>query len=109
MLDHPDKTPELLAALKAALPFEVELTPPLIAKLRKRAPTEALVLRRAVSDIFYLGDEAGITCSIGIEGASEALLVSITHLKFDRSHPLAAAVIGYQKHRVKKIKKQRWR
>ena len=27
MLDHPEKTPRLLAALKAAAPFEVELLP----------------------------------------------------------------------------------
>jgi hypothetical protein len=30
MLDHPEKTPKLLAALKAAVPFEVELTERLV-------------------------------------------------------------------------------
>ena len=34
MLDDPGKTPRLLAALKAALPFEVRLTPPLARLLR---------------------------------------------------------------------------
>ena len=34
MLDHPDKTTKLLAELKAALPFEVELTEWLVKQLR---------------------------------------------------------------------------
>jgi hypothetical protein len=34
MLDHPEKTPKLLAALKAAVPFEVELTERLVNQLR---------------------------------------------------------------------------
>jgi hypothetical protein len=34
MLDHPQKTPRLLAALKAAVPFEVELTPAVIRQLQ---------------------------------------------------------------------------
>ena len=33
MLDKLEKTLDLIAALKAAIPFEVELTPPLIAHL----------------------------------------------------------------------------
>jgi hypoxanthine-guanine phosphoribosyltransferase len=34
MLDKPEKTYQLLAALKAAVPFEVELTPPLVMYLQ---------------------------------------------------------------------------
>jgi len=34
MLDNPEKTSELIAELKAALPFEVELTPEVIESLR---------------------------------------------------------------------------
>jgi hypothetical protein len=34
MLDDPEKTRRLLAALKASLPFEVHLTPPLARLLR---------------------------------------------------------------------------
>ena len=36
----------------------------------------------------------------------EALFISITHVRMPRTMPLAAAVIDYQKHRVKKLKKQ---
>jgi hypothetical protein len=39
----------------------------------------------------------------------EALVVSLTHVRMPRTMSLAAAVIDYQKHRVKKLKKQRCR
>jgi len=39
MLDHPEKTPKLLAALKAAVPFEVELTERLVNRKRNFSPT----------------------------------------------------------------------
>ena len=37
---------------------------------------------------------------------TEALVVSLTHVRVPRSMSLAAAVADYQKHRVKKLKKQ---
>jgi hypothetical protein len=36
MLDHPRKTPQLLSALKAAVPFEVELARPVAESLRSK-------------------------------------------------------------------------
>jgi hypothetical protein len=38
MLDNPEKTRELVTALKAALPFEVELMPEVIESLRTDDP-----------------------------------------------------------------------
>jgi len=35
------------------------------------------------------------------------LIVSLTHLYVRRSLPFAAAVLDYQKHRIKKLRKQR--
>ena len=34
MLDNPEKTARLLAALKAAVPFEVDLTPAVVTSIR---------------------------------------------------------------------------
>ena len=36
----------------------------------------------------------------------QALFISLTHVRVPRSMPLAQAVADYQKHRVKKLKKQ---
>ena len=51
MLDHPKKTAQLLGALKAAVPFEVELTSSLIEHLRTENVIEADQKRHVVSDL----------------------------------------------------------
>ena len=61
MLDKPEKTFDLIAAMRAAVPFEVELTPPLLARLR--------------SDTF------------ASEIAPRQLVVSLTHLQICRTLP----------------------
>ena len=108
MLDHPDKAARLLPALKAAAPFEVELAPSLIEHLQ--AENVAGADRRQpyiVRDFSYAGDEGGIVCHLArSEETGQALVVSLTHVRVLRSMPLAAAVLDYQKHRVKKLKKQ---
>ena len=105
MLDKWEKTRDLIANLKASTPFEVELTPPLIAKLRADAPPFELEPRQIVTTVSYSGDEGGILCHIEPRDGGQALVVSLTHLRVRRSLPFAAAVFDYQKHRTKKLKK----
>jgi hypothetical protein len=62
--------------------------------------------RRIVSDLSYAGDEGGIVCHIVPLDKKETLFISITHVRMPRTMPLAAAVVDYQKHRVKKLRKQ---
>lgn len=106
MLDKPEKTRQLLTALKAALPFEVELTPSLIAHLRAQHVAATVEPKQIVSEISYAGDHGGIVCHIAPEEGRDVIIVSLTHVRMHRSLPLAAAVFDYQKHRVKKLKKQ---
>ena len=107
MLDNPEKTARLLAALKAAVPFEVELTPSLIEYLQTESVADADWMHRIVWDFSYAGDEGGIMCHMSrSDETGRALVVSLTHVLVPRSMPLAAAVVDYQKHRVKKLKKQ---
>ena len=105
MLDNPKKTEPLLVALKSAVPFEVELMPALIEHLRVKNIATLNEIRQTVSDVSYAGDEGGIVCHIDRE---RALVVSLTHVRMPRTMPLASAVIDYQKHRVKKLKKHRY-
>ena len=106
MLDNPEKTARLVAALKAAAPFEVELTPTLIEHLQDENLANS-DRRRPVWDLSYAGDEGGIMCHMARpEETGTALVVSLTYVRVPRSMPLARAVAGYQKHRVKKLKKQ---
>ena len=101
MPDNPEKTAKLLAALRAAVPFEVELTERLVENLRAHGNVAAAKKHRTVANLSYAGDEGGIVCHM-----TEALVVSLTHVRVPPSMPLAAAVVDYQKHRVKKLKKQ---
>jgi hypothetical protein len=45
-------------------------------------------------------------CHIVPPGKQEVLVVSLTQVHVPRAMPLAATVADYQKHRVKKLKKQ---
>jgi hypothetical protein len=105
MLDNPEKTARLVAALKAAVPFEVELAPTLIEHLQDENLAN-LDLMHPVWDLSYAGDEGGIMCHMARpEETGRALVVSLTYVRVPRSMPLAWAVADYQKHRVKKLKK----
>jgi hypothetical protein len=108
MLDNPKQTGWLLDALKRAAPFEVELTPLVAKQLQTDKVAAADQPRQIVSDLFYLGDEGGIMCHIAPPESDGAIIISLTHVRVPRSMPLATAVLAYQKHRVKKLKKQRY-
>jgi hypothetical protein len=105
MLDDPEKTARLLAALNAALPFEIELTPEALALLRAQEATADIQPKQTVSKVSYSGDAGGILCHLRAEGTENAVIISLTHVRMRSPLPLAAAVFDYQKHRAKKLKK----
>ena len=106
MLDNPEKTTRLLTALKAAVPFEVEVLPSVVKHLQSENLAITNATRQQVSNLSYAGDEGGIVCHIIREGKSEALIMSLTYVRVPRRNPLASAIIDYQKHRTRKLKKQ---
>ena len=108
MLDKLEKTLELMNILDAAVPFEVALMPDLIDHLARQQRPVALKPIETVSGVSYLGDVGGITCHIQPEDAKSAVVVSLTHVRVRRTLPFAAAVLDYQKHRVKKLRKQQY-
>jgi hypothetical protein len=95
MLDNPEKTTKLLAALKAAVPFEVELTEQVVNHLRSHGDAVADKKHHTVANLSYAGDEGGIVCHM-----TEALVVSLTHVRVPRSMSLAAAVADYRRRKV---------
>jgi hypothetical protein len=106
MLDNPEKTARLVAALRAAAPFEVELPPTLIEHLRDENLADSNRIHQAW-DFSYAGDDGGIMCHMArSDETGRALVVSLTYVRVPRSMPLARAVADYQKFRLKKIKKQ---
>lgn len=106
MFDRPEKTEALLDAMEEALPFEVRLMPELVANLARQQRPLTVKPIETVTDISYAGDDGGIMCHIEPSDADSMVVVSLTHVRVPRTLPFAAAALAYQKHRVKKLKKQ---
>jgi hypothetical protein len=55
----------------------------------------------------YVGDEGGFMCHLTFDEAEKekVFLVSITQLSFDRRLPVAREIALYQKHRIKRIRR----
>lgn len=106
MLDDPEKTSRLLTELKTAVPFKVMLTPEVVLHLRGKQVAAAVKAEQTVADFSYAGDEGGIVCHLAALEGGAALFVSLTHVRVPRFMRFAASVLQYQKHRVKKLKKQ---
>ena len=87
MLDKPEKTRRLLAALKAALPFEVDLTPEAVAALAAQQDGVAVARRQIVSNISYAGDEGGMICHLLPEKGRDAIFISLTHCGCNVPYP----------------------
>jgi hypothetical protein len=73
-----------------------------LAHLRSDTVASEIAPRQLVREVSY----AGILCHIEPNGSEKRLVVSLTHLRLRRSLLFAAAALDYQKHRVKKLKKQ---
>src|SRR4051812_49966045 len=104
MLDDPGKTSRLLAALKAPLPLEVHLTPPLARLLRERRVVLPPGDPQTVSAVSYLGDAGGIVCHIVPPDGGDVAVVSLTHVPGAPAMPLAAGGVRHHKDPGKKLR-----
>jgi hypothetical protein len=107
VIDNQDQVNRLLCKLTEALPLSALATPALIATLRGRSSSAKITLGCKVTEVMYAGDEGGIMCHLIFDEAEkeEVFLVSITQLSFDRRLPVAREIAVYQKHRIKRIRR----
>ena len=108
MIDDPEKTDRLVAELKASLPVKTRLSQILMRTIAKQSPNLTVPDSCNVVSIFYMGEEGGILCGLNIGGPDTKTphFVSITHLSFDTRMPLFRQIDAYQRHRIKKLKRQ---
>jgi hypothetical protein len=108
MIDNPQKTESLIAAIKKVLPVQAYVTPYLKNALAGKEPRISMPDRCDIIEIIYAGDMGGILCRLDVGGvdAKTPVVVSITHLTFGRTVLLAREIEAYQKHRIKKLKQQ---
>lgn len=106
MIDQIETVERLLARLNEALPIPARITPELQASLCRQTGG-AVPAQCAVTWIYYMGDEGGIVCKLDLgSNAGKEAFTSITHLRFDPRLPLAREITAYQKHRVKRLRRQ---
>lgn len=107
MIDNPISAMELLAQIEKALPLPARLTPELRASLTDQNAAAPVPADCTITGLHYMGDEGGIVCKLDF-GASmqNQAFVSITHLRFDLRLPLGRKITAYQKHRVKRLRRQ---
>ena len=77
MLDKLEKTRQLMAALKEALPFEVEFTPEAVALTRSQGAAKAVEPRQIVSQVYYAGDEGGVVCALAPKETENVIMLSL--------------------------------
>lgn len=108
MIDNPEQLERLLHKLTEAAPLAALAPPALIASLRGRSSVATITPECTVTGVMYMGDEGGITCQVvfDAEESEEVFLVSITLLAFDRRLAVAREIAAYQKHRVKRIRRE---
>jgi hypothetical protein len=108
MIDNQDQVERLLRNLTEELPLSAHATPSLMTDLRGRSSAAKITWDCKVTDVFYTGDEGGVMCHVIFdeEEKEQVFLVSITHLAFDRRLPIAREIAAYQKHRIKRIRRE---
>ena len=102
MIDDQMEVRELIQAMKDQLPIQAYATPALAQSLRQRGTAIEANQPVQIDSVLNLGDEGGIACGLG-KYQKDAVVVSITHLRFDESHPLAGRIRAYQVHRTQRI------
>jgi len=104
MIDDPTQVTALMQKMKAHLPIPAQATNALVRNLRASAVNIASKRRMQIEKVMYLGDEGGIGCALKVPGQEDtAVVVSLTHLRLPRTHPLAPDVRAYQIARTKKL------
>ena len=102
VIDKLEKSVALVERIRRSLPMRAFTTKNLKSILQQDFPDEC-----SVTEVRYMGDEGGIACHLnfGFSDTKDVHIISITHLRFDRAHPLTREIEVYSKHRIKRLKK----
>ena len=104
MIDDYAQAMELMRKMEAHLPIPARPTGTYIRVLREQGVKVARDQELQIKRVFYLGDEGGIACDVTpSRDAREAVVVSITHLRVHRQHPLAQEIRAYQRERTRRL------
>ena len=103
MIDDYDQAKELMRKMEAQLPIPARPTGALVRTMQEQGINTPRGQELQIKRVFYMGDEGGICCDVTLEGAKEAVVVSITHLRVSARHPLAQEIREYQQERTRRL------
>jgi len=104
VIDDYAQAMELVRKMEAHLPIPARPTGAFIRAMREQGINIARDQELQIKHVLYLGDEAGISCDVTLSrDAKEAIIVSLTHLRVRRQHPLAQEIRAYQRERTRRL------
>ena len=94
----------LIELLRAALPFSAYVTKHALSAGDSSGDRVVRSKQKLlIEDVLDGGTIAGILCMASLNDGKEALVMSITHLRFELSHPLYKQIRAYQIQRIKEL------
>ena len=107
MIDDYQEAMRLVDAMKNCLPIPVYPAKSFIQYLKQENIKIKADQRLEITDVQYMGDLGGISCSVKFPFKIEKdYLISLTHLVPMANHPLRNDIRTYQINRVKGLAKQ---
>ena len=107
MIDNYQEAMRLVDAMKDWLPMPVYPAKSFVQYLKQENIKIKSDQRLEITDVLYLEDLGGISCSVKLPFKTEKdYVISITHLVPMANHPLRKDIKAYQTNRVKNLAKQ---
>ncbi|WP_200375386.1 hypothetical protein [Thiocystis violacea] len=107
MIDDEQETMGLVKQMQDCLPIFAYPSKEFVSLLKKRNVKLKADHLLEIFDADYFGDEGGIVCTLKLPFTTkEQYVVSLTHLRPVRNHPLATDIRKYQIRRVRNLAQQ---
>ena len=104
MIDDAAKAMTMADKMEAHLPILVRPTGAFVRLMRQHGIKIDRDRELSVRRVFYMGDEAGISCDVTPPEMEKApIICSLTQLRVNSKHPLAEEIRTYQRERAGKL------
>jgi hypothetical protein len=104
MIDDYAKAMELIRKMEANLPIPARPTGGFIRAMKAQGVKIARDQELPIKRVFYMGDEAGISCDVTPPGMEKTpVICSLTHIRVKPGHLLAKEIRAYQRERKRRL------
>jgi hypothetical protein len=104
MIDDYAKAMELVRKMEANLPISARPSGGFFRAMKAQGIKIARDQELPIKRVFYMGDQAGISCDVTPPGMEKTPIVcSLTHIRVKPDHPLAKGIRAYQRERKRRL------